>query len=365
MNSGNPSRHRTVSLLVILVLLVIRPPTSCSDIYTYVSLAGEQKVVVYRLSDGKLGAPIQQLEVTDSPGSSVFEPRRKIFYLAVRGEGRLLSFLVKSDGTLAPQSSVTVYQDPAYVQVDPRGRFLLSAYYATGKVAIHPLSEEGEILADVRWYDTAEKAHAVAIDPSNQFVLVPHTGPNSIFQFRWNSTLGKLTACTPDRIRTGLNTGPRHVVFHPKLPVVYADNEQGSSVTAFHWNAQTGQLSAKQTVSTLPVGFNENNSCARLAMTNDGRFLYASNRGHNSIAGFRIGIDGLLKPLGQIATEEVPRGFAIAPSDDYLIAAGQKSGKLQVYTIDENGRLNPTQKVVTGKQPWWVTCIVLRQHDGD
>jgi 6-phosphogluconolactonase len=363
MNVYKTSRHLSGPLFVIFILLATQHSLSFGDTYTYVSLAGEQKVVVYRLANGKLGPSVQEVKVTDSPGGSVFEPRRKIFYLAVRGEGRLLSFQVMSDGTLKPQSDVAVYEDPAYVEVDPGGRFLLSAYYRAGKVAVHRLSDKGEILTNVRWYDTAEKAHAVAIDPSNKFVLVPHTGPNAIFQFRWNAAVGTLTACTPDRLQTGLNTGPRHVVFHRKLPIVYADNEQGSSVTAFRWNAATGQLSAKQTVSTLPTDFTGNNSCARLAMTNDGRFLYASNRGHNSIAGYRIESDGLLKPLGQFATEEVPRGFAIDPRGDHLIAAGQSSGNLQVYTIGNDGHLKATQKVVAGKQPWWVTCISLDRQD--
>jgi 6-phosphogluconolactonase len=340
-------------------LWIGEPQLHGAESFVYVSLAGEEKIAVYPLADGRLGSQIERIVVAGSPGSSVFDSRRRMLYVAVRGEGKLVGFQVGADGRLTLHSSVAVSEDPSFIAIEPGGRYLLTSYYRAGKAAVHPLDAAGKILADPRWYSTDEKAHAIAIDPTNQFVLVPHTGPNAIFQFRWNAQQGTLTPCEPDRIRTGEMTGPRHAAFHHNLPVVYADNEQGSSVSAFRFNRETGQLQVTQTMSTLPADFKGNNSCARLFISSDSRFLYAANRGHHSIAGFRIAEDGSLTSIGQFPTEEVPRGFTMTTNDRQLIVAGQAANRLRVYDVAEDGNLTSQQTVVTGGRPWWVTSITL------
>ena len=193
-------------------------------------------------------------------------------------------------------------------------------------------------------------------DPSNRFVFVPHTRPNLIFQFTFDEKAGSLTPSSLPKVSTAENTGPRHLGFHPERPFVYFDNEQGSSVTAFKLDESDGTLTAFQTLSTLPRDFKGRNTCADLELTPCGRFLYAANRGHDSIAGFSVDADtGKLTSIGQTATEKTPRSFNIDPGGRYLYAAGQASDRLASYRIDKkSGRLEPLTIYSVGKRPSWV-----------
>jgi 6-phosphogluconolactonase len=154
--------------------------------------------------------------------------------------------------------------------------------------------------------------------------------------------------------------GPRHFCFHPQLPAVYFVNEQGGSVTAYRLDADTGTLTPFQTISTLPDGFDGQNACAEIRITPSGRFLYASNRGHDSIACFAVAEGtGELSSLGQQPTEKTPRPFTLDPEGRFLLAAGQGSGRLATYRIDAGtGKLVPLETHALGQNPMWV--LVLR-----
>ncbi|MCA9156248.1 MAG: beta-propeller fold lactonase family protein, partial [Planctomycetales bacterium] len=195
-------------------------------------------------------------------------------------------------------------------------------------------------------------------DASNRFVFVPHTGPNRIYQFRFNETSGMLTANDPPFVQTPNRTGPRHVAFHPTQPIVYFDNEQGSSVTSYRLDTEQGTLSPIETLPTIPENFTENNSCARLQISSDGRFLFAANRGHDSLAGFAVDAKtGRLTALGQTPTEKTPRSFNIDPSSRFVYAAGQAADKLAAYRLGEDGRLTRFATYEVGKTPWWVLTV--------
>ena len=255
--------------------------------------------------------------------------------------------------------------DPAYVALDRTESFLLSAYYQAGKVEIHRLGTNGELYHDKpRWYPTNLKAHAILPDPSNQWALVPHTGPNAIYLFAFDSSRGSLLPSAPPLVYTGTLTGPRHLQYHPKLRVVYVDNEQGSSVTVFQFDPEIGQIRPIQTLSTLPDSFTGRNSCADLELTPGGRYLYASNRGHHSIAAFRTDPkSGKLTRIGIVPTEAVPRALTVTPSGKWLVAAGQESGFLQSYQIGlETGQLAPHQKVQVGPRPWALLSVAPKEH---
>jgi 6-phosphogluconolactonase len=135
--------------------------------------------------------------------------------------------------------------------------------------------------------------------------------------------------------------------------------EQGSSVMAFHLDAKTGALGVFQTISTLPTDFSERNSCADLELTPSGKFLYVSNRGHDSIACFTVDAEsGKLTLVEQEPTEKTPRSFNVDPSGRFLYAAGQGSGKLASYRIDNDfGELTRLETYSVGKQPWWVLVV--------
>jgi 6-phosphogluconolactonase len=247
--------------------------------------------------------------------------------------------------------------------LDQTRRFLFSAYYFDGLVAVHPIDENGAAGGPpVEWRSTAVKAHCFRTDPSNRYAFVPHTGEsNFIAQFKFDGETGALTPNDPPRVEADEGAGPRHFLFHPDKDVVYFSNEQGGSVTAYRFDPSAGTLAAFQTVSTLPEGFTEHNHCAQINITPSGRFLYVSNRGHDSIACFAIdGDTGELTALGQQPTEQRPRAFTVDPTGNFLLAAGQESGRLASYRIDaETGKLEPLKIYDIGDNPAWVLALAL------
>ena len=155
--------------------------------------------------------------------------------------------------------------------------------------------------------------------------------------------------------------GPRHFCFHPHRDILYFSNEQGSSVTAYRFNTSAGTLTAMQTVSTLPDGYTGPNSCAQIRIAPSGRFLYAPNRGHNTIAGFAVDAStGLLTPTGHTPAEPIPRAFNLDPDGKFLYAAGLESGRLTAYRIDAGtGGLEPLMTAPVGTRPMWVLTLRL------
>jgi 6-phosphogluconolactonase len=288
------------------------------------------------------------------------DPGRQFLFASLRSTGKLAAFRIDPDtGKLTHLNTVAAGPDPAHLATDATGKFLFAAYYVDGKVTVHAIGADGR-LSDkpVQSTPTADKAHAIAPDPSNRFVFVPHTGANAIFQFTFDATMGRLTANKPTKVETPKNTGPRHLVFHPSKPIAYVANEQGSSVTAYDMDTKAGTLSPRRTQSSLPKEWLGVNACAEIKVHPSGRFLYVSNRGHDSIAGFGLDEEGKMTTIGQTPTEKTPRSFDIDPSGQFLDAAGESSGKLATYQIDaKSGALRLVETIEVGKTPWWVLAV--------
>ena len=250
--------------------------------------------------------------------------------------------------------------EPVYVATDRSGRFVLSAYYYQSTAAVHAVGNDGAAtFPPVEWRYTSHGAHAIQTDASNRFAFVPHIanrGPNAIFQFRFDQTTGRLTANDPPRHSPQAYLGPRAFVFHPSLNAVYFSDEQGGSVTAYRMDTTRGTLTPFQTISTLPEGYNEPNTCSQIHITPSGKFLYAPNRGHNSVASF--GVDaatGRLTATGRVATEPVPRAFNVDPLGRFVYVAGLDSGRIASYQIDQgSGELIPLETYEGGNRPMWV-----------
>ena len=211
-------------------------------------------------------------------------------------------------------------------------------------------------------------------DRSNGFAFVPHIarlsdnvlepvkdapGPNVIFQFRFDEDTGHLTANSPLRVEQGGYLGPRHYCFHPTMDIAYFSDEQGCSVTSYALDPSEGTLTAIQTVPTLPGGFSGRNTCTTIQITSSGRFLYGSNRGHDSIVVFAIDAEtGRLDYAGHEPTQgRTPRNFAIDPTGTFLLAANQDSDTVVTFRIDEGtGLLEPTGHVTEVPMP---VCLKL------
>jgi 6-phosphogluconolactonase len=328
----------------------------------YVSVQGEDKLLRFSMDprSGRLEAQGGVL-AAGAPGPLCVDPSSRFLYAARRGDRQLSSYRIEpGTGALTLLGNAGLLSDPPFLATDRTGRFLLSSYYSAGHVAVHAIGDDGAVQGPaLQWIETATGAHSVQTDPSNRFAFLPHIadrGPNEIWQWRFDEQNGRLTPNEPAKAVPPPNAGPRHFCFHPTLDMVYFCNEQGCSVTAYRMDPERGTLEAVQTLSTLPPGYSERNSCAEIRITPSGRFLYASNRGHNSIACFAVAAStGELTARGQTATEAVPRAFSLDPAGQFLFAAGQDSGRLAAYRIDqESGTLDPLATYSVGARPIWV-----------
>ena len=331
--------------------------------HVYISVAGEDRISTFTMDPGTGRLTFQRDHAVEGgPAPLTMSPGKEFLYAGLRSSCHIASFHIdRGTGGLSPIGKVSLESDPCYLSTDRRGRFLLSAYYRAGRAAVHPIGEDGAARGPaIEWLSTAERAHCIQTDPSNGFVFVPHPlGSNVIFQFRFNERTGALTPNAVPKVFAEEGLGPRHFCFHPKKEVLYFSNEQGSSVTAYH--SEAGALTAFQTVGTLPEGFAGSNTCAQIHITPSGRFVYTSNRGHDSIAGFSIDeATGGLTSVGQQPTEQTPRAFTIDPTGGFLFAAGQGSGRLASYRIDQRtGALTPLEVYPAGRNPMWVLIADL------
>jgi 6-phosphogluconolactonase len=192
------------------------------------------------------------------------------------------------------------------------------------------------------------------MDPTNRFAIVCDLGVDKIFVYRLNSD-GTLTPNDPAAMNVAPGSGPRHFTFHPNGKFAYLINEMGSTVTGFNWDSANGTLTEFQTISTLPDGMTmHNNTTAEIQVHPSGKFLYGSNRGHDSIAMFAIDpATGKLTSLGQVPSGgKTPRSFSIDPTGTWLVAAHQNSNNICVFHIDPvSGKLEPTGDSVEVANP--------------
>ena len=331
-----------------------------------VSAGKDQTVHLYQL-DRKTGAleQIAKYDLPGSPGSQCVSPDGKTLYVSVRSANSVAAFRIDhKEKTLVSLGSTEIGANAAYVATDRTGRTLLWASYSGGVVGSHAINKDGSVKnGGLSRIETARCAHAILPAPSNRFAFVPHTGPNAVYQFHFDAKSGKLSKNNPLTASPAVGLEPRHLAFHPKLPIVYCDDEKGDSVTAYKLNRNTGQLKAFHTVSTLPAGFDGGkNTCADIEISADGKFIYASNRGHNSIAGFAVDANtGKLNSIGQFDTGETPRSFNLGPNGKWLIAAGQRSHDLHIYKRNtKSGKLTKLHKQATGQGPSWVQFIPVK-----
>lgn len=343
----------------------------------YVGLQDADKIAVFAIDEA--GGLTKQGEVAATGGPSVMavSNSRQVLYVGHRGGPAITTFRIDpKTGALTAAGSAAQPHAPTFLAPDRSGRFMLVAYYQGGGAAVFRIAADGTIGgASQDWVATAIGAHAIATDRSNAFAYVPHIsrvqdnvleppknipGPNMIMQFRFDAEAGRLNPNVPAQVAQPDLVGPRHYVFHPSLDLVYFSNEQGCSVTSYRTSPE-GTLAPLQTISTLPGGFDARNTCSQIHLTPSARFLYVGNRGHNSIAGFKVASDtGFLIPAGHIPTEPVPSAFCLDPQGKFLFAVGTASGRLASYRIDgERGTLTPLAVQDVGQRPAAVAAVSL------
>jgi 6-phosphogluconolactonase (cycloisomerase 2 family) len=256
--------------------------------------------------------------------------------------------------------------------IDASDRFLVCANYSSGTVAVLPIEPDGSLgaLRDLvplegtpgphRTQQTSAHPHDIAFDPRGRFFLVPDKGLDAVFVFRVDAAGGKLAAGAMPRVATRSGAGPRHAGFHPTGPYAYVLNELDSTLTTYRFDAERGSLSPREVVTTLPPDFTGDNTTSEIAIAPSGRFVYGSNRGHDSIAIFRVDEStGTLHPVGWEPTQgKTPRFIALDPAGAFLYAANQDSDTIVSFRVDPRaGTLTPTGQVVRVGSP---SSIVFR-----
>jgi 6-phosphogluconolactonase len=263
--------------------------------------------------------------------------------------------------------------DPCYITVDRSGKYVLVANYTGGSIAVFPLLQDGglgEASAFIQHVghgtdpERQEGPHAHSIDLSqdNRFAIVDDLGLDETLAYRFDSTKGLLTSNDPPFAKADPGAGPRHFALRPDGKFAYVVNEMGSTVSAFGYDGAAGVLHPLQTISTFPKDFPGHNDDAEIEIHPSGKFLYASNRGHDSVAVFAIDQDkGTLTLIEYAPTKgQTPRSFEISPGGSLLFAANEKSDNIVVFHIDsKTGRLTPTGKVLEVAEPVCVKFVPL------
>lgn len=266
---------------------------------------------------------------------------------------------------------------PCHLVVDSAGKNVLAANYGGGSVAVLPVRDDGRLASPTAFVQhegssvnprrqRGPHAHAIVLDAANRFALAADLGLDKILVYRFDGAKGTLVPNDVPSASVAPGSGPRHFAFHPGGRYAYVINELSSTVTAFRYNARRGTLETFQTVSTLPEGFQGDNTTAEVMVSRCGKFLYGSNRGHDSIVIFAIDQQsGRLTLVGHEPTQgETPRNFNIDPTGTYLLAANQGSDTLVVFRIDsDTGRLRPTGNVLSVPKPVCVEMIPAGVRD--
>jgi 6-phosphogluconolactonase len=335
--------------------------------YMYVALQEDDKILVHTIEPqtGKL-TPQAEVSIPGGPFTMAISPDRKFLYAGCRDTPQLASFQIdQNTGGLTQNGTIPVEGWPVYIATDRKGKFVLSAYYQGAHVGVHPIGADGSVGdPPIEWLATATGAHAMQTDSTNSYAFVPHiagNGPNAIFQFKFDENTGHLTPNSPAKVEPEEFLGPRHFCFHPSLDVLYFSNEQDCSVTGYRLDTGNGTLSAFQTITTLPEGYTERNTCSQIQVSASGRFLYAPNRGHDSIACFSIDIaTGQLTGNGIVGSEARPNALCLGPQDRFLYSAGQESGRMASFNVNsDSGKLTPLETYPLGNAPVWVSIAEL------
>lgn len=327
-------------------------------------------------ANGTAGSPKLAAKVVN-PSFLAFDPQHRFLYSVAevadfpgaegKPTGGVAAFKIdQSSGALTALNAQTSGgTGPCHVAVDATGRNVLVANYGGGSCGLLPVNDDGSLGPMTSFFQhvgssvnpqrqEGPHAHSVNVSPDNRFAMVADLGLDKILVYALDAEKHLLKPHDPPSASTAPGTGPRHFSFHPSGKYAYNCNEMLSSVTAHAYDARTGVLKPMQTLSTLPKDYDgKNNSTAECLVHPSGKFVYVSNRGHNSLAVFQVQDDGTLKAAGHASTQgEIPRNFGISPDGKYVLAANQNSGTIAILRVDlQTGALTPNGNIVNVPTP--------------
>src|SRR6185295_12451809 len=311
---------------------------------------------------------IQVIKDVADPSFVIIDRQRRFLYSA-HGDGTQATAyrIDQATGRLTMvNQQPTGGSNGVHLAIDATDRFMAVANYATGTLALMPINQDGSLapLSDLatmtgtpgphRTQQESSHPHHCPFDRTGRLIVVPDKGLDKIFVYRLDTARGTLVPGNPPDVTSRAGAAPRHVDFHPTHPYAYVINELDSTITSYHFHPDTGALKPLQVVTTLPSSYTGNNTGAEIAIAPSGRFLYGSNRGHDSIAIFAIDPStGALTPVGWQSTQgRTPRFFALDPSGSLLYAANQNSDTIAIFRVDQTtGTLAPSGQIVKVASP--------------
>ncbi len=372
---------RKLFSLVVTIMLSAALPSNATDPMVFISAftGGEKGAIhAFRLNtgSGKL-TPVHRTTDVENP-----------FFMAISRDGRFLYSIHAKQFGGKEDEDVAAYRidgrsgklkllnrqtargtASCYLEVDPTGSTVLVANYSTGSVGSFPVEKNGALGKMVSFMQHSgsgadprrqkgPNAHSIIVSPDNRFAFAADLGIDKIMSYRLDPGTAKLKSNQPPFVKTPAGAGPRHLTFHPNGKHLYAINELSNSVTMYDYDSAKGTLTLQQTLSTLPKDYEGRSYCADLKITPDGRHLFGTNRGHDSIARYRIGEDGRLKLLGiEPSLGKGPQNLAITPDGGWLLCANMPGDNVAVFRIDgKTGTLKSVGEPVAMPRP---SCIKL------
>lgn len=373
---------RTLFLILAGAMLSHIMPTANADeplIFISSFAAGEKGSIQAFGVDSKSGSlkPLQQTTGVENP-----------FFLAVSRDQKFLYSIHAKNFGGKDNEQVAAYQiegrggqlkllnrqsalgtAACYLDVDATGKSVLVANYSSGSVASLPVQSDGSLGESASFVQHVGSsvnlarqkephAHCIVVSPDNRFVFAADLGLDQILSYRLDAKTAKLTPNDPPFAKSPAGAGPRHLTFSPNGKHVYVINEIANSVSVFQYDTEKGTLKVQQTISTVPTDFKGTSHCADLKITPNGRFLYGTNRGHDSIAAYRIADDGTLSLIGiEPSLGNGPQNLAIMPGGELLLCANMPGNSVVVFRIDsQTGRLNAVGEPIAITSP---SCIMV------
>ncbi|MGA0133195.1 MAG: lactonase family protein [Opitutales bacterium] len=338
----------------------------------YVGTSGPKAQGVLRCTldgrTGKISAPVVVAEAKSASYLALSTDGKFLYSTAEGTEGAVAAFAVEGSALRPLNSESSKGKGPTHLAVDPARSNVVVVNYGSGSTTCLPVKADGSLApasASVQHVGTGPNAqrqagphaHGVYLHPSNGRVYVTDLGTDDVFIYKFDPAKGSLAANRPKSGRVAAGAGPRHLAFHPNGRFAFVNNEMALSVTVFSVE-RNGGLKEIQTLPTLPEGADAKGaSTAEIFVRPDGKTLYVSNRGHDSIAVYSIAKDGKLALIQHaLGTPATPRGFGLTPDGRWLVCAGQKSGTLNAYRIGRDGKLTDTKQAVEAQA---AACVVF------
>jgi len=330
-------------------------------------------ISVYRVEPSNASwTLVEVFETLPNPGFLALDNARGTLY-ASHGDGSEVSAhaIDRATGRLRALNRQPTQGDNApHLTLDPTGSFVV---VANGPgIAVYPIARDGslapasEILVppgeagpDRHEQEFGAHPHQVLFDPAGRFLVAPDKGVDRVHVYQLEPASGKLAPCDPPAVKSRYGAGPRHIAFHPAQPYAYLINELDFTVTTYEWDAERGRLTPRQVITTLPTTYTGDNTGAEIAVAPSGNFVYASNRGHDSIVVFAVDrANGTLEPVQWEATQgRRPRFFTLDPAGNLLYVANQDSDTIVTFRVNPaSGMLAPTGQVLNTGTP---SCIVF------